>query len=173
MNERTFAVVANILSAMPSQQQWDDRVSMVYAIAMKKWDDELTQKAVMKCLMTKRWRPTPSELREVALEMKRVFVPGPTAYEQVKHIVLYHPPSERQQAAEKLVKQGKVSPGVPVAVSNLGGWSRIGSMTEEQLADAMDTAITRVVDDPQLDAVLETPLTAIGSDRQIKMIGER
>lgn len=173
MTERIFAVVANILSAMPSQQPWDDRTSAVYAIAMKKWDDELTQKAVMKCLMTKRWRPTPSEIREVALEMKRVFVPGPTAYEQVKHIVLYHPVNERQEAAEKLVKQGKISAGVPIAVANLGGWGRIGSMTEDQLADAMNTAITRVTDDPQLDVVLETPPIALGGNNTIRMIGER
>lgn len=146
---------------------------MVYAMAMKKWDDELTQKAVMKCLMTKRWRPTPAELREVALEMKRVFVPGPTAYEQVKHIVLYYPVNERQEAAEKLVKQGKISAGVPIAVSNLGGWGRIGTMTEDQLADAMNSAITRVADAPELDVVLETPLNAISGDRPLRMIGER
>lgn len=172
MNERTFAVVANILSAMPSQQPWDDRTSTVYALAMKKWDDELTQKAVMKCLMTKRWRPTPSEIREVALGMKRVFVPGPTAYEQVKHIVLYYPPHERKEATEKLVRQGKVAAGVPVAVANLGGWGRVGSMTEDTLAEAMDSAITKVADDPQLDVVLETPMNAIGSSTTMKMIGE-
>jgi|DEB19_MinimDraft_3_1074340.scaffolds.fasta_scaffold62782_3 hypothetical protein len=172
MNERTFAVVANILSAMPSQQPWDDRTSTVYALAMKKWDDELTQKAVMKCLMTKRWRPTPSEIREVALGMKRVFVPGPTAYQQVKHIVLHYPANERKAATEKLVQQGKISAGVPVAVANLGGWSRVGSMPEDHLAEAVDNAITKIADDPNLDVVLESPMTAIGSTHKMKMIGE-
>lgn len=172
MNERTFAVVANILSAMPSQQPWDDRTSAVYAIAMKKWDDELTQKAVMKCLMTKRWRPTPAEIREVALGMKKVFVPGPTAYEQVKHVVLWHPPHERAEAAEKLVKQGKISPLIPVAVSNLGGWKHAGQMTEDKLAEAMNDVVQRVSDSPELDVVLETPLPSLEAVRPMKMIGE-
>lgn len=171
MNERTFAVVANILSSMPSQQQWSDAVSAVYAIAMKDWDDSLTQRAVMKCLMTKRWRPTPAEIREVALQLKRVHVPGHTAYEQVKHVVLYYPPNEREGAVERLVKQGKVSPSVPLAVSALGGWRNVGHMTEEKLADVMENAVVRAVEDPRIDDVLKTPVLELAGSN-MKMIGE-
>jgi hypothetical protein len=171
MNERTFAVVANILSSMPSQQHWDDRVSAVYAIAMKDWDDSLTQRAVMKCLMTKRWRPTPAEIREVALQLKRVHVPSHTAYEQVKHVVLYYPPHEREQAVDRLVKQGKVSPSIPLAIATLGGWRNVGHMTEDKLSNVIENAVVRAVEDPRIDDVLKTPLLELSSGG-MKMIGE-
>lgn len=171
MTEATFAVVANILSAMPAQQPWDDRTAAVYAIAMQSWDDNLTQKAVTKCLMTKRWRPTPSEIREVALQLKRVTVPSPTVHEQVRHVVLYYQPSERHAAAERLVKQGKISPSVPLVVSRVGGWRGIGSMSEETLSKALENEMPKVLEDPELDRVLEVPLPALESG-SIRMIGE-
>lgn len=171
MNERTFAVVANILSAMPSSQPWDDRTSAVYAIAMQKWDDGLTEKAVMKCLMTKKWRPTPAEIREVALQIKRVTVPGPTAHEQIRHIVIRYSPEERSAVADRLVKQGKISPSVPYLVSQLGGWRSVGSMTEDGLAKEIASKMDGMTEDPALDEVLETPLPAIESGK-LKMIGE-
>lgn len=170
MNERTFAIVSNILSAMPSSQPWDDRVSMAYALSMKGWDDKLAEKAVMKALMTKKWRPTPAELREIALQMKRIFVPHPTAQEQIRHVVLYYPPEQRRDASEKLVSQGKISPIVPAIVKNLGGWSRIGSMSDDKLDKAVADVMEDAMEDPIVDEELSRPLPALESTGR-KMIG--
>lgn len=171
MTEQTFAVAANILSTMPSQQPWDDRVSMVYAIAMQNWNDDLVSKAVMSALMTKKFRPTPAELREVALQLKRVRIATPQAAQQIKHIVLYHPLEQRNKAMDEMVKQGKVSPILPMVVKNCGGWGRVGTMTEHNLSEAVERAMADAAEDPQLDAVLTQPILQLnGSD--IKMIGD-
>jgi hypothetical protein len=171
MTENTFAVISNILSAMPSQQPWDDRVSMVYAIALQRWDDELAQRATTHALMTKKFRPTPAELREIALSIKRVKVPTGQASSQIKHIVLYHPEGERSKVAQRMVRDGKISPIIPDVVKSVGGWGRVGSMTESQLNDAIERAIPEVQENPDVDAVLETPIPMIDG-RAPKMIGE-
>lgn len=170
MNERTFAVVSNILSAMPSSQPWDDRVSMAYAIAMKGWDDKLAEKTVMKALMTKKWRPAPAELREIALQVKKIVVPTPTAQEQIRHIVLYYPQEERRSASEKLVSEGKISPIVPSLVKHIGGWGRVGSMPEDKLEKALDEAMEDAVEDPMVDQELTKPLPAL-EEAKTRMIG--
>ncbi len=170
MTEKTFAVVSNILSAMPSSQPWDDRVGMMYAVAMKTWDDKLTERAVMKALMTKKWRPTPCELREIALQIKRIVVSSPQAQEQIRHIVLYHPPQERKSATERLVKEGKVSPMVPALVKHLGGWGRVGELSDDKLEKAVDGVMEEALDDPAIEIELELPLPALES-KETKMIG--
>ena len=170
MNERTFAVVSNILSAMPSSQAWDERVSMAYAIAMKGWDDKLAEKTVMKALMTKKWRPAPAELREIALQVKRIIVPTPTAQEQIRHVVLYYPENQRKQASERLVNEGKISPLVPSLVKHLGGWGRIGTMPEDKLEKAIVEVMEDAVDDPVVEQELSKPLPALEASQR-KMIG--
>lgn len=171
MTEQTFAVAANILSTMPSQQPWDDRVSMVYAIAMQRWNDDLVSRAVTYALMTKKFRPTPAELREVALQLKRVRIATPQAAQQLKHIIVYHPLERRNKAMEEMVKQGKVSPILPMVVKNCGGWGRVGTMTEDQLSKAVERAMEDAAEDPALDNVLTEPYLQLEGS-QLKMIGD-
>lgn len=171
MTEKTFAVVSNILSSMPSSQPWDDRIGMAYAIAMKSWDDKLTERAVMKALMTRKWRPTPCELREIALQIKRVVVPSPQAQEQIKHIVLHYPSHERREAADKLISEGRVSPMVPAIVKYLGGWGRIGDMTDDKLERAVEGVMEEAMDDPEIESELGIPMRELGESKQVRMIG--
>lgn len=171
MTEQTFAVAANILSTMPSQQPWDDRVSMVYAIAMEKWNDDLVARAVKYALMTKKFRPTPAELREVALQLKRVRIATPQAAQQIKHIVLYHPIENRNKAMTEMVNQGKVSPILPMVVKNCGGWGRVGTMTEHQLSEAVERAMADASEDPALETVLTEPYLQL-EGAQLRMIGD-
>lgn len=172
MTETTFAIVANMLSAMPASSPWNDVTATVYALAMKDWDDELAQKTVMKALMTKKWRPAPSELREIALQIKKIKVPTSTVYEQVKHIVIYHPAEERKQAADRLAKTGRVSPMLNEIVSNAGGWRAVGNMTEEELAKAIDKEMDGCLESESVDKLLSMPLPQLEATKTVKMIGQ-
>ncbi len=171
MTEKTFAVISNILSTMPSQQPWDDRVQMVYALAIQRWDDDLAQRAVTKALMTKKFRPTVSELRDIAMEIKRVKVPSGQAVTQIRHLVTYHPVNERAGACERMVAQGKISPIIPEVVKSVGGWSRVGNMTDYQLNEAIERVVPDVTETIDAEKVLSTPVAMIG-DAQVKMIGD-
>lgn len=171
MTEKTFAVISTILSTMPSQQPWDERVSMVYALGLQRWDDDLAHRTVTQALMTKKFRPTPSELREIALQIKRVKVPSGQAASQIRHIVTYHPLNERAAVAERMVTQGKISPIIPEVVKSVGGWSRVGNMTDYQLAEAVDRVVPDVAETMDTDTVLSTPVAMIG-DAPVKMIGD-
>ncbi len=171
MTEKSFATAANILSTMPSGQPWDERMATVYAIGMQKWSDDLVERAVMHCLMTKKFRPTISELREVALSLKRVKVPSGQAAQQIRHIVLYAPPAERREYTERMVKEGKVSPAVPILVANLGGWNSIGMMAEDRLVRAVESVQEHIDDDPRVDDVLTEPMIAL-EGATIRMIGD-
>jgi hypothetical protein len=172
MTESTFAGIANILSAMPAHQPWDDRTSTVYAMVMKDWDDVLAQKATMKALMTRKWRPTPSELREIALQMKRIHVPNQTMHEQVRHVVIFHPPSERKEAAERLIKQGKISPLVPDLVERMGGWKSAGLMTEDELSRKIEQETEKCLESGAVDHMLSTPMPMLEGVTETKMIGQ-
>lgn len=169
MTEHTFAGVANILSAMPAQQPWDERTSTVYALALKDWDDSLATKAVMKALMTRKWRPSPSELREIALQVRRIKVPTPTMHEQIRHVVLYHQADERERAAERLIHAGKVSPLINEVVDRLGGWRSVGRMTAEELSGGIDKEMSECLESGVIEPMLSLPMPT--SD-QPKMIGQ-
>jgi hypothetical protein len=171
MTEKAFATAANILSTMPSGQPWDDRMATVYAIGMQKWSDDLVERTVMQCLMTKKFRPTVAELREVALGIRRVKVSTGQAAEQIRHIILMVQPNQRAAATERLVKEGKVSPSVPILVQNLGGWRNVGMMAEDRLFKAVDTVQEHIDDDPQIDEALATPAPTL-EGKTIRMIGE-
>ena len=171
MTEKTFAVISTILSTMPSQQPWDDRVSMVYALGLQRWDDELAQRTVTQALMTKKFRPTPSELREIALQIKRVKVPSGQAASQIRHIVVYHPLEKRAAVAEQMVAQGKISPIIPEVVKSVGGWSRVGNMSDYQLGEAVDRVVPDIAETMDADKVLSTPLPMIEGSA-VKMIGD-
>lgn len=171
MKDTTFAGISNILATMPAAQQWTDMTATVYALAMKDWDDDLAQKTVMHALMTKKWRPAPSELREIAMSLKKVRVPNNTMHEQVRHIVIHHPSNERKQAAERLAKSGKISPLVNDVVERLGGWRNVGSMTEEQLSSGIEKEMQECLESGASDHILATPLPMLGG-RETKMIGQ-
>lgn len=156
---------------MPSQQPWDDRVSMVYALGLQRWDDDLAHRAVTQALMTKRFRPTPSELREIALQIKRVKVPSGQAASQIRHIVTYHQLSERATVAERMIAQGKISPIIPEVVKSVGGWMRVGNMNEYQLCEAVDRVVPDIAETMDSEKVLSTPLPMIDGGI-IKMIGD-
>jgi len=144
---------------------------MMYAIAMKTWDDKLTERAVMKALMTRKWRPTPCELREIALQIKRVVVPAPQAQEQIRHIVLHYPSKDRRSAADKLISEGRVAPMVQSIVKYLGGWERVGELTDDKLERAVQGVMEEALDDPSIENELQIPIPALGEAKDAKMIG--
>jgi hypothetical protein len=167
MTEQTFAGVANILSAMPSSQTWTAAISTVYAMALKDWDDKLAQKVAMHALMNLKWRPSPAEMRELALQIRKIKVPNQTMHEQVRTIVVYHPPAERKKATDKLVKEGKICPLIPEVVERLGGWNRVGQMTEEQLATGIEKESSECLSSEVTENILALPMP---ERRQAKMI---
>lgn len=171
MTEKTFAVISTILSTMPSQQPWSEAVSMVYALGLQRWDDDLAQRTVTQALMTKKFRPTPSELREIALQIKRIKVPSGQAASQIRHIVVYHPIENRAAVAERMVAQGKISPIIPEVVKSVGGWSRVGNMSDYQLSEAVDRVVPDIAETMDTDKVLSTPLPMIEGE-SVKMIGD-
>lgn len=167
MTEQTFAGVANILSAMPSSQAWTPAISTVYAMALKDWDDKLAQKVAMHALMNLKWRPSPAEMRELALQMRKIKVPNQTMHEQIRHIVVYHPSSERRKATEKLVNEGKVCPLIPEVIERLGGWGRIGQMTEEQLATGIEKESAECLGSDVTEQILALPMPERQSHKMI------
>jgi hypothetical protein len=70
-----------------------------------------------------------------------------------------------------MVKEGKVSPAVPILVANLGGWSNIGMMAEDRLVRAVESVQENIDDDPRVDEVLTEPMRAI-EGATIRMIGD-
>lgn len=170
MTDTTFAGIANILAAMPAAQPWSDTMAAVYALAMKDWDDMVAQRAAMQALMTRKWRPSPAELREFAMQVKKIKVPNPTVREQIRHIVVHHPANERRTATEKLVQQGKVSPMVNEVVDRMGGWNTVGMMSEEQLSTSIDREMQECLESETVEKMLSTPLPALAS-ANVKMIG--
>jgi len=154
----------NLLSALPSPTQpWNEAALALYVLALKDWPDHVGRAACQHAALNCRWRPTPVELREIALAR---FAPAPSlesVVEAVRRVIVRHPPEERAAAAKR------IHPVAARVVDHLGGWGAVGMMATEETAAAVSRALPAQVADwhaaeaDSLLAALPEPAGHIGT----------
>lgn len=134
MTDKTFGMVAGLLSAMPAQQKWDEGVAMGYAFALEDIDDELLMKAVVKLVKTEDYRPSPSKiLKCIQPSSRKVDVVS-----RIQRFIQYTHPQTRGIRELKWLAEGKLTNEDLDAVAFLGGWNAIGEMTRVEVINALE-----------------------------------
>ena len=138
MTSKCFSSIATILSTMPSQNQWDDKVASVYALAMTTWRDDIAMLATVTALKTKEFRPTPAELRNIALGFVHKLTPM-IAMNEISEIIRKYQVKERDNRS---------SPAIKAIVDACGGWAAMGSRDRETntklVADVFDNVMNTI-----------------------------
>lgn len=117
-----------LIEAMPSTQEFGVAHRQLYGFVLRHLGEDLSRAAVQEAALTCRWRPSPAELRELAVHQA---VPLPDASEVIAEIAgllesvgLYgvvHPENPRV----RLPGAPPMSPLATEVVRRLGGWERL------------------------------------------------
>lgn len=158
MTEKTFVAFANFMSAMPSKQEWDERSSGLYALAMSDWSDDVV-KAVTKAAVTRcNFRPSPFELRNIAFDIIFNGMDINRISNEIKSIILHQPLAMRAKKLEALVA---INPDIEVVadvVKQAGGWLTIGSITPERFESVIQSALASVLNSNKYELLLTKPI---------------
>ena len=157
MTERVFETVANLLAVMPAQQPWDERVAMMYAVAMKDWHDDCVVYAVQKALTTSEFRPTPAKLRKLVID---AVVPGLTPlqiHSTITAIITRVVHTEREKYTAIGVQNGTLHPLVPNLVKAIGGWDAVRSRNTEDNYKLICECFDHVEANTDMDHILINP----------------
>ncbi len=157
MTEKTFQYASNILAVMPSNQPWDERVAVTYALVMTDRHDDTVILATAKALQVCEWRPSPAELRKLVLSSLIPDLSPRQVYSTISEIVRRVHPGIRAEYATKAVKEGKLHPAVNKLVEAIGGWSYCGSRSEEQNIKLIEEVFPMVLCSDITDEVLRNP----------------
>ena len=147
MTKPCFSSIANILSTMPSQNAWDDKVASVYALAMATWRDDIAMLATVTALKTKNFRPTPAELRHIALRCIHNMTPM-TAMNEISEIIRKYQLKDRDS---------KCTASLKAIVDACGGWSAIGNRDRETNAKMVNDVFDDVMNTIDTSDVLSNP----------------
>lgn len=147
MTKPCFSSIANILSTMPSQNPWDDRVASVYALAMATWRDDIAMLATVTALKTKDFRPTPAELRHIAMGYIHNMTPM-TAMNEISEIIRKYQLKDRDS---------KSSPAIKAIVDACGGWYAMGNRDREANAKMVNEVFDNVMNTIDTSDVLSNP----------------
>jgi hypothetical protein len=134
MTDKTFAMVAGLLSAMPAQQRWDEGVAMAYALVLKDIDDDVLIKSVIMLVKSDDFRPSPSKI----LRSLQPSVTKADIVSRIQRFILYTHPSTRDMRELKWVTRGELKQEDLDAVAFLGGWNSIGQMSRAELISALE-----------------------------------
>jgi hypothetical protein len=134
----TLEAALNLLATMPGKPAWNDDIASLYSLHLADWHPETRQKAVLDATATCSFRPAMCELREIAL---RHIAPLPSAAalrEQLRQVILFHPPAERAKHASPLLRD---------LADELGGWREIGMLDTEEMDRRFPGAVARARDE--------------------------
>jgi hypothetical protein len=134
MTDKTFGMVAGLLSAMPAQQRWDEGVAMGYAFALEGIDDEALMKAVIRLVKSEEFRPSPSKI----LRSLQPSVTKADIVNRIQRFIMYTHPSTRGIRELKWLSRGELKQEDLDAVAFLGGWNAIGQMSKAELISALE-----------------------------------
>jgi hypothetical protein len=134
MTDKTFAMVAGLLSSMPAQQRWDDGVAMAYGIVLRDIDDDVLTRAVIKLVKSEDFRPSPSKI----LRSLQPSVTKADIVSRIQRFIMYTHPSTRGIRELKWLSRGELKQEDLDAVAFLGGWNSIGVMTRAELISALE-----------------------------------
>jgi hypothetical protein len=142
-----FSKVANILSTMPSQNPWDDKVASVYALAMTSWRDDVALLATVTALKTREFRPTPAELRNIAMSFVTNLTPMIAAH-NIAEIIRKHQVRDRNNHASEPIK---------ALVEACGGWAAMGARDTETNTRLIKEVFDNVMNTVDTSDVLSNP----------------
>lgn len=142
-----FSKVANILSTMPSQNIWDDKVASVYALAMTSWRDDIALLATVTALKTREFRPTPAELRNIAMSFITNLTPM-TLMTEISEIIRKYRVGDRDSHASQPIK---------AIVYACGGWAAMGVRDTESNIKHIREVFDNVMNTIDTSDVLSNP----------------
>jgi hypothetical protein len=166
MREDTFKTVSNLLAVMPAQVAWDERVAVMYAYALNDWDDNIVEYAVKKALLTHNFRPTPAELRKVALSLIAPMQSAMQLHGTISTFISKVHPSQRYLFMDKQISQGLMNPIIREIVDKIGGWREVGARASEDNLRLIEKVHHECYDALNFDELLASPpdgLKSIGS----------
>jgi hypothetical protein len=167
VNDQTFVVFANFMSAMPGKQDWDERSSALYAMAMSDWSDDVV-KMVTKASATRfNFRPTPFELRTLALNLILDGYDLNRIVNEIKSIILHMPLHRRQSHLQSLILKDSKYNLVADVVKQSGGWLTIGSIQPERFESVIQSSLVSVLNSSKYELLLTKP-----TDEWVKHIGD-
>jgi len=157
MTEKTFAYASNILAVMPSNQSWDERVAVTYALVMTDWHDDTVILAVTKALQQCEWRPSPAELRKIVLSYLIPDLSPRQIYSTIQQIITRVHPGIRSDYAKKAIGEGKLHPAVDKLVESIGGWINVGGRSEDQNIKLIEEVFPILLCSDITESVLRNP----------------
>lgn len=158
MTEKTFVAFANFMSAMPAKQEWDERSSGLYALAMSDWSDDVV-KAVTKAAATRcNFRPSPYELRNIAFDIIFDGMDINRITNEIKSIILHKPLSMRASALETMVANNPTIRVVADVVKQAGGWLTLGTVNPERFESVIQSALVSVLNSSKYELLLTKPM---------------
>ncbi len=158
MTEKTFVAFANFMSAMPAKQEWDERSSGLYALAMSDWSDDVV-KAVTKAAATRcNFRPSPFELRNIAFDIIFDGMDINRITNEIKSIILHKPLSMRASALETMVTNNPTIRVVADVVKQAGGWLTLGTVSPERFESVIQSALVSVLNSNKYELLLTKPI---------------
>lgn len=87
MTNKSLLECFTLLSTMNCgrEQTWSDRLRPVYALVLRKLEDELGKAAVEYAVLHEEWRPAPARLLEIAAELASPIPDAEMCYSEVVH----------------------------------------------------------------------------------------
>ena len=130
----TTETALNLLATMPGKPEWNADIAEFYSLHLADWHPETRRKAILESTATCQFRPTVAELREVALKHVAALPSIGTLREELRLIILFHPPAERARHASALLCD---------LADELGGWREIGMLDTEEMDRRFPSACQR------------------------------
>ena len=130
----TTEAALNLLATMPGKPAWNGDIAELYSLHLADWYPETRRLAVMEATVSCSFRPTLCELREIALRFARALPSTAALREQIREMILFHPPAERARHASVLLRD---------LADELGGWHEIGMLSTEELDRRFPGAVER------------------------------
>lgn len=124
MSDETLAGCVLLLSGMPSGAPWTEANSALYGFAMKGWSDEIGRDVVQWAVLNLKWRPSPVELREIAVS-RHCPAPSPAqAREKIRHALIFY---GGRGAAQKM------DAFTNALADAMGGWPTLSLCSTEEI----------------------------------------
>ena len=117
-------IALNLIGTMPGKPDWNPDIASLYSLHLADWHPEVRQKAVLAATGSCKFRPTVAELKEIALKIAQPMPSLAVMREELRNLILFHPPSERRRHASPLMGD---------LIDELGGWSEVGMLPTEEM----------------------------------------
>jgi len=163
MTEQIFARAANILAIMPSNIEWDERSNALYAFFMSDWNDDLVMATMKKALYDCKFRPTTSELAEIAFSIIKPHSNKDLMWDTITDITVKHIENGRNHALQNRINDGKADPMTPMLVEAMGGWGHIGRRSTDDNKERLNRAYNQVLQSIDRESLFKAPINRLQS----------